>query len=119
MNHAKPSELFCDGNFIKQQIQDFTLVNFGNNQTNSTNDLIKFNIHPQPSFNKQFNLLIENLNEYHKAGFTNYIFCANDQQAKRFKDIFDDIQILGEVTLYQNLLKGNRKIKQEFFSKVI
>ncbi|RCS27775.1 transcription-repair coupling factor [Polaribacter sp. WD7] len=92
LNHAKPSELFCDGNFIKQQIQDFTLVNFGNNQTNSTDDLIKFNIHPQPSFNKQFNLLIENLNEYHKAGFTNYIFCANNQQAKRFHDIFNDAE---------------------------
>ena len=88
INHAKPAELFCDGAFIKNQLQDFTQVNFGNE--NKENAEINFNTIPQPSFNKQFNLLIDNFEEYNKAGFTNYIFCANEQQAKRFQDIFDD-----------------------------
>lgn len=88
IKHAKPSELFCDGNFIKNQLQDFTLVDFGNQ--NKEEVAIEFNTIPQPSFNKQFNLLIDNLEEYHKADFTNYIFCANEQQAKRFHDIFAD-----------------------------
>ena len=88
INHLKPSELFCDGAFIKTQLQDFTLVDFGNQ--NKEDSKITFNTIPQPSFNKQFNLLIDNLTEYHKGGFTNYIFCANEQQAKRFHDIFDD-----------------------------
>ncbi|GAB7256101.1 transcription-repair coupling factor [Polaribacter sp. OB-PA-B3] len=88
INHAKPSELFCDGNYIKNQLQDFTLVDFGNQ--NKEEAAIKFNTIPQPSFNKQFHLLIDNLEEYHKADFTNYIFCANEQQAKRFHDIFND-----------------------------
>ena len=88
INHAKPSELFCDGNFILNQLTSFTQINFGNQ--NNENSKINFNTIPQPSFNKQFNLLIDNLEEYHKAGFTNYIFCANEQQAKRFHDIFDD-----------------------------
>ena len=99
IKHAKPAELFCDGNFIKSQIQEFTLVNLGNTNTNKVSktlqeDLpeIKFNTIAQPSFNKQFDLLIENLEEYHTAKFTNYIFCANDQQAKRFHDIFDDAE---------------------------
>ncbi|TYP99865.1 transcription-repair coupling factor [Tenacibaculum adriaticum] len=87
IKHAEPSELFCDGNFIKQQLQDFTLVSFGSNESGKK---IDFNIKTQPSFNKQFNLLIEDLNEHHKNGFTNYIFCANEQHAKRFHDIFDD-----------------------------
>ncbi|MCG1035365.1 transcription-repair coupling factor [Polaribacter sargassicola] len=91
INHAKPSELFCDGTFIKDQLQDFSLVNFGNSITNK-NIEIEFNTKPQPSFNKQFNLLIADLNEHHIAGFTNYIFCANEQQAKRFHDIFDDAE---------------------------
>ncbi|MDG1396865.1 MAG: transcription-repair coupling factor [Polaribacter sp.] len=88
INHAQPSELFCDGNFILNQLTSFTQINFGNQ--NNENSKINFNTIPQPSFNKQFNLLIDNLEEYHKAGFTNYIFCANEQQAKRFHDIFDD-----------------------------
>ena len=97
IKHAKPIDLFCDGAFIKKQLQDFYLVNFGNEknleelQRNNITD-IQFNTLPQPSFNKQFHLLIENLNEYHKAGFNTYIFCANEQQANRFHDIFDDAE---------------------------
>jgi transcription-repair coupling factor (superfamily II helicase) len=90
IKQAEPSELFCDGEFIKNQLQNFSLVDFGTQQNDSA--AISFNTIPQPSFNKQFNLLIENLEEHHKAGFTNYIFCANEQQAKRFHDIFDDAE---------------------------
>ncbi|WP_298781289.1 transcription-repair coupling factor [uncultured Polaribacter sp.] len=95
IKHAKPSELFCDGNYIKNQLQDFSLINFGSTknkglQQTQSNLEITFNTKPQPSFNKQFNLLINDLNEHHKAGFTNYIFCANEQQAKRFHEIFED-----------------------------
>ena len=89
--HLKPSELFCDGHLIEHELHNFTTVNFGNTSKTKGQE-IAFTTNPQPSFNKQFNLLIDNLNEYHKAGFTNYIFCANDQQAKRFKDIFDDAE---------------------------
>ncbi|SDU23799.1 transcription-repair coupling factor [Polaribacter sp. Hel1_33_78] len=91
IKHTKPSELFCDGNFIKNQLQDFTLVNFGRSTAKDQLEIV-FNVKPQPSFNKQFNLLIDDLNEHHLAGFTNYIFCANEQQAKRFHDIFDDAE---------------------------
>ena len=90
IKHAEPSELFCNGNFIKEQLQEFTLVEMSAKVETKEIREIRFNTLPQPSFNKQFNLLIENLTEYHKGGFTNYIFCANEQQAKRFHDIFDD-----------------------------
>ena len=93
IRHLKPKELFCDGSFFKKQIQEFSLVHFGSvNGVLETSqvDVIRFNTLPQPSFNKQFNLLIENLEAYHKAAFSNYIFCATDQQAKRFQDIFND-----------------------------
>jgi transcription-repair coupling factor (superfamily II helicase) len=95
IKHAKPIDLFCNGSFITKQLRDFSLVNFGNEKNldkldHDNNNEIAFDTLPQPSFNKQFPLLIENLNEYHKAGFTNYIFCANEQQANRFHDIFDD-----------------------------
>jgi len=93
IKHANPEELFCNGTFIKEQLQEFFQVNLGN-KSKENNDVqeISFSINPQPSFNKQFNLLIENLNSKHEEGFTNYIFCANEQQAKRFHDIFDDAE---------------------------
>ena len=47
---------------------------------------------PQPAFNKQFDLLITHLNENHKKKYKNTLFCSNEQQAKRFHDIFQELQ---------------------------
>ena len=90
IKHVKPAELFCNGTFIKKQLEDFTLVTMSSKPVSENILTIAFNTKPQPSFNKQFHLLIDDLNEHHKGGFSNYIFCANEQQAKRFHDIFDD-----------------------------
>ena len=46
---------------------------------------------PQPSFNKNFKLLIENLQENSAAGITNYIFTENAKQVERFYSIFKDL----------------------------
>ncbi|MCD8411236.1 transcription-repair coupling factor [Tenacibaculum finnmarkense] len=89
IKHSKPSELFCDGALIQQELQRFTTVNMSKSVIkNITN--ITFDTHAQPSFNKKFDLLIQNFNEFSAKGFTNYIFCSNDKQAQRFHDIFDD-----------------------------
>ena len=89
LNHARPIDLFCNGNFIQNQLSDFRVASF-ETYTSGDRPIIDFITKAQPSFNKQFDLLIENLNEYHTKGFTNYIFCANEQQAQRFQDIFED-----------------------------
>ena len=92
LNHSEPEDLFCDGTFIKEQLDEFSVAHFGNFTPAKKYEEISFNIKPQPSFNKQFDLLIESLNEYHNKGFQNYIFCSNLQQAERFNDIFNDIE---------------------------
>ncbi len=93
VKQASPKELFCDGDFILNQLQDFSTVNFG--RVEKVSSLWKdgrwdFNTKPQPSFNKKFPLLIKNLAENSIAGFQNYICCDNEKQAKRFHDIFKD-----------------------------
>lgn len=118
IKHATPEELFCNGSFIIEEMKHFSLVYFGNHSTknspNTSTDIV-FNTLPQPSFNKQFSLLINNLDEYHKAGFTNYIFCSNEQQAKRFHDIFDDAETTVHYEtvvfpLYQGFVDVNNKL---------
>ena len=47
---------------------------------------------PQPSFNKKFDLVVNHLNENKKRGYTNTIFCSNENQAKRFRDIFEEMK---------------------------
>ena len=97
IKHANPEELFCNGDFILDQLKDFSLINFGSETRphrflKPVRSTITFNTKPQPSFNKQFDLLITNLNNYSKQGYTNYIFCVNDKQAERFHDIFNDVE---------------------------
>lgn len=90
LNHSKPEELFCNGAFIKEQLKDFSVAHWGTSSLGFETS-VSFNTKPQPSFNKKFDLLIENLNDHHQRGFQNYIFCTNEKQAKRFEDIFNDV----------------------------
>ena len=87
IQHAKPKDLFCTGELLLDQLKSYKTLEL----VSSTDSAIQFQIKPQPSFNKQFNLLIENLNLYTSEGYTNYIACANEKQAQRFKDIFSEI----------------------------
>lgn len=114
IKHAKPEELFCNSEVLKKQLLEFSLVEFGSTSLFSKNT-IEFHTTPQPSFNKQFNLLIEDLNINHDKGYTNYIACVSEQQAKRFHDIFEDVEqdvhyktIV--LSLYQGFIDHDNKI---------
>lgn len=86
-----PANMFVNQeNFIKNSL-DFSVIDIANKPTYRTIETIEFNIQPQPSFNKQFNLLKENLNENSLNGIKNYLFCSNENQAKRFKEIIDSV----------------------------
>ena len=105
VKHAEPKELFVDSTLLKDDLQNFIGVEIGtaSNETQKKvqDDEIIFRTKPQPTFNKKFDLLIANLNENQEAGFTNYIFCSTEQQAKRFHDIFDEVD---ETVHYQTLV---------------
>jgi len=90
VQQSEPKDLFCSSDLIKKQLETFTKVQLANVVSDASE--INFNTKPQPSFNKQFDLLIENLNTNTEEGYTNYIFCSSDQQAKRFHDIFEDTE---------------------------
>lgn len=53
---------------------------------------ITFNARPQPNFNKNFNLLIEDLKSNIAAGRDCYIFTDNNRQIERFYNIFEDLK---------------------------
>lgn len=104
IKHAKPNELFCNATLLKKQLTDFSILEFGANAlfSNASEHCVTFNIAPQPTFNKQFNLLIKDLNSNYDNGYINYIACVSQQQAKRFHDIFDDAKL--DVKDYQTVI---------------
>ncbi len=53
--------------------------------------LFVFDHAPQPSFNKQFDLLIDSLKKHSRLGYENIIFFDTQKQAQRIKSIFDTL----------------------------
>ncbi|MFY0713523.1 transcription-repair coupling factor [Seonamhaeicola sp. NFXS20] len=107
LKHNEPEELFCNSKLLKKQLLEFSIIEFGTQSVFSKGNEIIFNSSPQPAFNKQFNLLIEDLNTNHNKGYTNYIACVSEQQAKRFHDIFEDVEEdVHYKTIVQSLHQG-------------
>ncbi len=73
---------------------------------NTEGALIQFNAKPQPSFNKNFNLLIQNLHENESNRLKNYIFTDNEKQMQRLFSIFRD---LGAKAKVEPILKALRE----------
>ena len=91
IKHATPEQLFLNQEqFIKRAL-DFSVVELASKAIFKTTKKFEFHTQPQPSFNKQFDLLLNNLNDNHFNGYKNYLFCSNDNQAKRFHDIFETL----------------------------
>ena len=91
INHVSPDELFLDRETFLRQALHFALVDISSKPFFQTEKSFVFSIQPQPSFNKQFDLLLNNLGENHASGIRNYLFCSNETQAKRFHDIFETL----------------------------
>ncbi|WP_426062378.1 transcription-repair coupling factor [Flavobacterium sp. DSP2-3-1] len=91
IKRSSPEQLFLNqAEFIKRAL-DFSIVELSSKAIFRTTKKFEFHIQPQPSFNKQFDLLLNNLNENHFNGYKNYLFCSNEAQAKRFHDIFETL----------------------------
>jgi len=91
IKHASPGELFINQSSFVKNALDFSIVEIGLKPIFKTEKSFEFHTKPQPSFNKQFDLLLNDLNENHFNGIKNYLFCSNENQANRFHDIFESI----------------------------
>ena len=96
-----PETLFCTAQEWLSTLQNRSVVLFENAEKLSTQDKLLFRQQPQPAFNKKFDLLVAHLNANHQKGWTNYLCCTNEQQVKRFHDIFQEME---ETVHYQTLV---------------
>ena len=90
IQHSEPSDLFVNGSRVKEELSKRSRVIIGSPEENQK-AIIEWKTHPQPAFNKQFELLIKNFQENTEKGFSNYLFCDNKKQAQRFHDIFEEL----------------------------
>lgn len=92
IKHQKPEDMFLSKEEYLQSITRFTYVELSSTDFIRIDKAFEFHIKPQPSFNKQFDLLVRNLNDNTDNGYTNFLLCSNQAQTSRFKDIFSALK---------------------------
>ncbi|MFD1768696.1 transcription-repair coupling factor [Sphingobacterium suaedae] len=86
-----PRVTFSTDRSFADMLFDFPNVEFGKQFYYKADEAFRFDIHPQPSFNKDFNLLIHNFKENERQGIQNLIFSDSTKQIERIFSILDDI----------------------------
>ena len=86
-----PSDLFINDKDFTLNLENYKVVEMGTQSYFKDATAIHFELLPQPSFNKNFNLLIDDLGENQKNNFQNYIFSNQPKQIERLYQIFEDI----------------------------
>ena len=86
-----PEELYTTAETFAKQSLECSTIEFGSQFHLPSSLNISYNINPQPSFNKKFELLTQNLNTNSKEGLKNIIFADTLKQVERIHAIFEDI----------------------------
>ncbi|SMC69549.1 transcription-repair coupling factor [Pedobacter africanus] len=110
-----PKFAFTDEKMMGDMFHDFPLVEFGKQFFYKTEHVFQFETKPQPSFNKDFSLLIHNLKENEKQNIHNFIFSASTKQTERLYAILDDIDKTAKFTpvnipLREGFVDGQQKL---------
>ena len=93
---------FVTANDIEKQIALRHIIEMGSKvlfpNTQSSIFNIQFSTKEQPAFNRQFDLLIKNLQDHEKRQYNIFIFAENPKQLERLHIIFTDLKAEIQVT---------------------
>jgi transcription-repair coupling factor (superfamily II helicase) len=88
---VRPDEFITAQDFFEQLQQKHT-VYFGHPRPHETVFEIEFNTREQPAFNRQFDLLMQDLKSWEGQGFELNLFAENPKQLERLYTIFQDLK---------------------------
>jgi transcription-repair coupling factor (superfamily II helicase) len=80
--------ILSDVTEIEPLLKEFRHIEFGQVYHYKTTEVLEFSTAPQPVFNKNFELLSENLNDYKSKKYQIFLLSENPKQIDRLKDIF-------------------------------
>ncbi|MBE0652075.1 MAG: transcription-repair coupling factor [Bacteroidales bacterium] len=90
-NVLEPEKLFINGGQFIEKLRNFNTIEFGPGIHFTEAKTILFQQTPQPTFNKNFELLLKDLRDQTANGFTPFIISDNPAQITRLYSIFDNI----------------------------
>ncbi len=97
---------FIDVETTEKALATKSIIEFGY-QPHLTKEKINFNTQIQPAFNRQFQLLIENLQSFEKKGYDLFIFAEQAKQLERLHAIFTDLKTEIQFTpIVKNIHEG-------------
>lgn len=91
LKHLKPVDLFATKEGFLERIAQKNTIEFGSQFALKSDFTVLFNQKPQPSFNKNFDLLHDDVVAKKQDGFTNIILADTSKQVERLQNIFEDI----------------------------
>ena len=92
VNKQPDSELLMNGSEFLRTFLDFSSIEFGSQPYFKTAHPVIFNTVPQPSFNKNFDILLSDLRKNAQNGYRNFLLADNPKQAERLQSILDDVE---------------------------
>ncbi len=102
MDKLTGSDLLLKGREFLKLLLEFSSIEFGRQFFFKNSSLIAFNIAPQPSFNKNFDLLMADLAKHGANGYRNMIMADGPKQAERLKAILEDLESSCEIAKWRN-----------------
>ena len=87
----QPEQLFEQGTDFVEAAKKFSVVEFGRQFYLKNATKVSWESQPQPSFNKNFDLLVANLGDNEKTGYLNLIVAENEKQIDRLHGIFQEL----------------------------
>ncbi|MBE0663065.1 MAG: transcription-repair coupling factor [Bacteroidales bacterium] len=91
LKHLEPSKLFCSKTEFLDDMLQSPVIEAGSGSHFKDAEQFVFRTRPQPSFNKNFDMLLENLEDNARQGYQTLILAANTKQIERIQLIFDDL----------------------------
>lgn len=86
------TRVFTAPDAVRAGLERFSLVEFGNQSFLPDATPLTYRCSPQPSFNKNFELLIKDLKKNQDGGFKNILLADSPRQVERLYSIFEDLE---------------------------
>lgn len=92
--HRAPQELFISDQEFLFDYKKFKTIDFGSAVIEGLKDIVEVKMEqlPQPSFHKNFELLIEDIEEKQGEGFDTWISFSTEKQKERLESIFEELE---------------------------
>jgi len=115
MHHVPPDKMFSGADEMEKLLATRFTLEFGVQHQQDAQLTLSFNQQPQPSFNKNFELLSKHFHENAKQNIENLVVSSSKKQIERLHSIFEDLEKEKhftplELNLHEGFIDKDRKI---------